>query len=124
MSLKSLASIALWGTTLVGSSLATAAAPTTEVATLVSIVTKEPDILHSHVSMRLSSFVFFGQLSMSSPKSVNVGTASNDTPPDVAPMMLVVMSSPVAGSNSDMRIPALSWSFLKVSVGICVNLAI
>jgi len=50
-----------------------------------SSMTKLPLKVTSQLSTRFNSFMFFGQLSISSPKSVKVGVASNVTPPVVLP---------------------------------------
>ena len=79
-----------------------------------------PDILASQLSSFFISFMFFGQLSMSSPKSVKLGTAVKLTPPDVAPTMEFAARVCVSTSNDSSRTPAFSWRFLNVSAGILV----
>ena len=83
--------------------------------------TKVPDSLTSHVSSRFSSIMFLGQLSISSPKSVNVGVAVKLMPPVVAPIMASSEMVAVDGVKDDSSNPAFNTSSLNTSSRIFVN---
>ena len=92
-------------------------------ASVLLTLAKVPLILMSHESSFFSSSMFFGQLSMSSPKSVKLGVAVKLTPPDVAPMMSGSLTVAVSGLNDESSRPAFSWIVLNVSAGILVYFA-
>ena len=108
MSAKSPADISFLGFTSVVSLESISAAPIRDLARAVLAVTYVPLILMSQESSRLSSFIFLGQLSTSSPMSVYEGVAVKLIPPDVAPRIADSSTVPVAVVNALASIPALS----------------
>ena len=80
--------------------------------------------VHSHESRCFSSFILFGQLSTSSPRSEKVGTQVAVIPPVVAHTMAESVTAGEAGLNEVRSIPASNCISSNVSCGITVNIPI